>query len=69
MARYTMLPLNPGDDDYEDALRCLNSHDDLLAACESMLYRFGHLDVDPGKREACDEARAAIAKAKPTRKP
>ncbi len=39
---------------------------ELLEACEEMLHRFGHLDTDPGKREACSEARAAIAKATET---
>ncbi len=39
---------------------------ELLEACEGMLHRFGHLDTDPGKREACSEVRAAIAKATET---
>jgi hypothetical protein len=42
------------------ALAC-NAHDELLAALEDMLHRFGHLDTDAGKREACESARAAIA--------
>lgn len=42
---------------------CWNAHDDLLEACEAMLHRFDHLDTDAGKREACNMARVAIAKA------
>ena len=49
-------------EDERDKLKAVNA--DLLEACEAMLHRFGHLATDPGKREACEEARAAIAKEK-----
>ena len=50
----------------EFIVKACNAYGDLLEALEAMLHRFDHLDTDAGKREACEAARAAIAKAKGT---
>lgn len=43
--------------------RLIAAAPNLLKALRSMLHRFNHLDVDPGKREAIEAGQAAIAKA------
>jgi hypothetical protein len=48
-------------DDYRHAARCVNAHDDLLAALEDVMSS----DPDmPSHKDTMDQAEAAIAKAK-----
>ena len=79
LSRYEIAPVYdsdlvlarvPGDtsEDYANALhiaRCVNAHDDLLAACEGLVdkARWIMADDEPGMASAIEAALIAIAKA------